>query len=291
MPEPDVPGNPTAALRTLRAIPQFLHVNGRRLFGLTWQPEGPTLGTLLYLPPMAEEMNRCRSHVAATARAAAAKGWRCVLLDPYATGESEGDTDAADWDLWVTDTVSLLGQLAADGAGTDAAQPVVLWGLRSGALLAAEVAVQAPQWVQRLLFWQPVLDGNLFLNQTLRLRIASQMVHDGAKETTDTLRQRLAAGDTLEVAGYPLPGRLAMALKTRKMAALCSGLTQPVSWLEVVSAEGAPVSPASRKVIDTWPTAVALQTVTGPMVWQVYDREDAPNLVQGTLALLEDCAA
>lgn len=270
--------------RPVQVLPHFHGVNGRRLFGLTWQPDGPTKGTVLYLPPMAEEMNRCRTHVADTARALAAAGWRCLLLDPYATGESEGDSDEADWDTWVADTVELTRQLSA------AHGPIALWGVRTGALLAAEAARHARQQVCRLLFWQPVLDGALFLNQTLRLRIASQMVHEGAKETTDSLRRQLADGETLEVAGYPLPGRLAMALNERKMAALCQDTTLPVSWLEVVSAAGGAPSPASRKAIDAWPSTVQLQTVVCPMVWQVYDREHAPDLVSGTLALLDRSA-
>lgn len=269
----------------VRVVPQFLTLDGRRLFSLCWQPVGAAKGTLLYLPPMAEEMNRCRSHVAGTARAAAAQGWRCLLLDPYATGESEGDGEVADWNLWVDDTVALLAQLAAQQG------PVVLWGARTGALLAAEAAHRVPQHVQRLLFWQPVLDGGLFLNQTLRLRIASQMLQDGAKETTDSLRRRLAEGDTLEVAGYPLPGRLAMALDSRKMATLRDGLALPVSWLEVVSGDGGVAAPASRKLIDTWPAPVDLHTVACPMVWQVHDREDAPALVDGMLRLLARIAA
>jgi len=275
----------STAAASVQAVPQFLTSGGRRLFGLCWQPATAAKGTLLYLPPMAEEMNRCRSHVAGTARAAAAQGWRCLLLDPYATGESEGDSEAADWTHWVDDTVALLGQLAAQQG------PVVLWGARTGALLAAEAACRAPQHVRQLLFWQPVLDGALFLNQTLRLRIASQMLQDGAKETTDSLRRRLADGETLEVAGYPLPGRLAMALDSRKMSTLREGLRVPVSWLEVMSGAGGAAAPASRKLIDTWPAPVDLHTVACPMVWQVHDREDAPALVEGTLRLLARIAA
>ena len=284
MPELPAQGRSASASSVL-AKPGFHDVNGRRLFGLSWQPAGTAKGTLLYLPPMAEEMNRCRSHVAGTARAAAARGWRCLLLDPYATGESEGDSEAADWNIWVDDTVALLSQLAAQQG------PLVLWGARTGALLAAEAARRAPEQVRHLLFWQPVLDGSLFLNQTLRLRLASQMLQDGAKETTDSLRRRLAAGDTLEVAGYPLSGRLAMALDSRKMAALREGMTLQVAWLEVVSGEGGAAAPASRKLIDTWPAPVDLHTVACPMVWQVHDREDAPALVEGTLRLLARIAA
>lgn len=263
-----------------RVEPRFFESDGRRLYAVHWVPAGPVQGTVIYLPPLAEEMNRCRTHVADTARALAAAGWHCIVSDPYGTGESEGDSDAVDWRLWVHDTLALMqSQVTSPG-------PVVLWGARTGALLAAEVAAQAPTQVARVLLWQPVLDGALFLNQYLRLRIASQLVHAGDKETTDGLRRRLAVGETLEIAGYPLPGRLATALDGCKFAAFNGRIKQPLSWLEVVSQPGGAASPASRKFIDAWPTPVTLETVACPMVWQVYDREDAPELVQATLRLL-----
>ncbi len=271
---------PLPAAQQVRVEPRFFDVGGRRLYAVHWLPAAQARGTVIYLPPLAEEMNRCRTHVADTARALAAAGWHCIAPDPYGTGESEGDSDAVDWALWVQDTLALLeDHVTPDG-------PVVLWGVRTGALLAAEVAALAPSKVTRLLFWQPVLDGALFLNQTLRLRIASQLVHAGDKETTEGLRRRLAAGETLEIAGYPLPGRLATALDSRKLAAFSDRVAQPLSWLEVVSQPGGAALPASRKFIEAWPTPVALQTVACPMVWQVYDREDAPELVQATLQLL-----
>jgi exosortase A-associated hydrolase 2 len=265
---------------SIHVEPRFRVVNGRRLFSIEWVPASGARGTVVYLPPLAEEMNRCRTLVAETARALAADGWRCIVTDLHATGESDGDSDAADWAVWLDDTARLLEQLPAD------AGPTVLWGLRTGALLAAEVAAAVPAHVSRLLLWQPVTDGSLYLNQYLRVRIASQMVHAGDKETTELLRRRLMAGDALEVAGYPLPGRLAQALDSRKLSALADRISQPVAWVEVVSQEGGAPSPSSRKLIDAWPTPIEVQTVSCPVIWQVHDRERAPQLVQATRQLL-----
>ena len=59
----------TTAARSARALPVFLPLNGRRLFGLQIVPVGrPCTGALLYLPPLNEEMNRCRAHVVLQAR-------------------------------------------------------------------------------------------------------------------------------------------------------------------------------------------------------------------------------
>jgi exosortase A-associated hydrolase 2 len=274
--------------------PGFIELGNRRLYAVQWRPAGPLRGTVVYVPPFAEELNRCRTLAADAARALAADGWRCVLADLHATGESDGDTAEADWDTWVADTVQLLRALGERGGET------VLWGMRTGALIAAEVAAQVPEQVSRLLLWQPVLDGSLFLNQYLRLRIASQVVHTGnaagnttggTKETTDSLRQRLAAGEVLEIGGYPLPGPLAQALSGRKLAALAGRVPQPVAWVEVATQAGAPASPASRKLIETWPTPIRLETVGGQMVWQVHERADAPEMVQATRRLLGQAGA
>ena len=268
--------------------PVFLQFNGRRLFALQFVPTGTCCGALLYLPPFAEEMNRCRSHVVLQARALAAAGWSCLLLDPHGTGESDGQIVDADWDHWRADAVAAARWLMGQSG-----QPLTLWGLRTGALLAAEVATEMATPAQAgacgLLLWQPVLDGKRFLTQYLRLRIASQMMRDSERETVESIRARLSAGETIEVAGYPLTGRLADALATRHIANLSGLADLRIDWLEMVSKPGQPLSPASQRQADAWIAAgarVATATVADPMIWQLQERDDAPALQQASLALL-----
>lgn len=264
--------------------PGFHDFNGRRLFGLEVVPTGPCRGAVLYLPPFAEEMNRLRSHVATQARALAAAGWHCLLLDPYGTGESDGRIIDADWDTWRADAGE-AGRWLAQTTG----QSLTLWGVRTGALLAAEVAASSPPLAARLLFWQPVLDGKLFLNQYLRLRIASQMVNDTERETTDTIRARLAAGEVLEVAGYPLTAAVADGMASRKLSDALTRSTLPIAWAEVVAKPDQPLSVPSRKLVDSLQAAgrhVDVEAVACPMVWQVHERVDAVELIQATSRLL-----
>jgi exosortase A-associated hydrolase 2 len=272
------------ATRSARAQPLFLELNGRRLFGLQIVPTGPCTGALLYLPPFNEEMNRCRSHVVMQARSLAARGWHCLLLDPHGTGESDGQVTDGDWDHWLADAAA-AGQWLVRATG----QPLAVWGIRTGALLAAELAHQPGAAVSRLLFWQPVLDGKLFVNQHLRLRIASQMVHDGAQETTESIRAQLAAGEAVEVAGYPLTGRLADAIAARRMVDFTGMARARIDWLEIVAKAEQPLLPASRKLTDALTAAsarVATATVVAPPIWQLQKREDAPGLQTASLALM-----
>lgn len=274
-----------AEARSSRARPNFIEVEGRRLFILEIAPGSEPIGSVLYLPPFAEEMNRCRSHVAATARALASLGFRCVLLDHYATGESGGEQHEGDWDLWTRDALAVLSWMQQTGSRGN----LTLWGARTGALLAAEAAARSTGPISQLLLWQPVTDGGLFLNQYLRLRLASQLVHAGEKETTELLKQRLAGGEPIEVAGYPLTQNLADGLAKRSLVALAALQRIRVVWMEMAARPEQPLAAASRKIIEQrlacgYPTAA--EVVACPPIWQLHERAEAPALVTTTVRLV-----
>jgi pimeloyl-ACP methyl ester carboxylesterase len=79
--------------------------------------------TLLFLPPLFEEMNRTRVVLLAAMRALAAADWRCVLPDLPGTGESGTALETVEWRHW-RDAVTA----AAGGA-------VASVSVRGGALL------------------------------------------------------------------------------------------------------------------------------------------------------------
>lgn len=279
--------------------PRFFTFNGRRLFGLLFTPTGqPCRGTVLYLAPLAEEMNRCRWQAASLGRALAARGQACLILDPHGCGESEGRTGETDWSVWLADARTAVRWLA----DTWPDQPVSLWGVRLGALMAVDLATRlAADAVfdttlpvpQRLLLWQPVVDGATFLNQYLRLRLASQLVHSGDKETTESLRARLLQGEAVEVAGYPLTGGLASSMAAVRMAECHPAAQTRVDWIEVVAKPEQGLGLPSRKQVDRWQQqglAVNTRTVVCPPIWQTYERERAPALEAATLDLWEAAA-
>lgn len=273
--------------RSTQARAEFFETAGHRLFALHIVPTGPVLGSALYVPSFAEEMNRCRSHAAAQARALAAAGVHCLLIDLYGTGESDGRLEDATWDLWRDDVAA-----AARRVGQLTGHPPMLWGVRTGALLAAEAAAAMQVPVQRLLLWQPVLDGKVFLNQYLRLRIASQLVSDAERETTERIRARLNSGEVLEIAGYPLTQALADGLASSRLSSATLAPAAKVGWIEIVAAPDQPLALPSRRLIEAWTAAgatVTAEAVACPMIWQLHERADAPELQAATMRVVGAC--
>lgn len=237
---------------------------------------------LVYLPPFAEEMNRSRRMAALQARRLAEQGVDVLLLDPFGSGDSAGDFADARWEIWREDARTALAWL--DGQGC---KELGLWGLRLGALLAAEVAAQAPLPVTRLLLWQPVLSGDRFLTQFLRLRLAATMSSETGKETTKSLRERLAAGESLEIAGYELAPALAQALTNAKLAPCLQDLGDlPVDLLEVGAGEEQPsLTAATAQLVDTLAQdgrSLRAQAIRGEAFWSIQEITLAPSLLDAT---------
>jgi pimeloyl-ACP methyl ester carboxylesterase len=142
-------------------------------FCLYHAPAGVCRGALVYVHPFAEEMNKSRRMAALQARALAAAGFGVLQIDLHGCGDSDGDFGDARWEQWHADLATASSWLHAR-----LGQPVGLWGLRLGALLALDHARR--HTVHQLVLWQPVLQGAAFLTQFLRLLVASGMLDEDA---------------------------------------------------------------------------------------------------------------
>lgn len=268
--------------------PFFLQGASGQVFALYQPALDETKQAIIYLPPFAEEMNRCRFTVAEQTRALGKLGYAVLLLDPYGTGDSAGDLSDASWEGWINDV-----QLATDWLATRTSMPITLWGLRLGALLAVAAANQSPERYQRLVLWQPVQDGKLFLTQYLRLRIAFLMDRNLPAETTDDMRNTLKNDGVLEVAGYPIGGRLAQELDTVRLSNFTQLKGLPIEWFELVAEAGKPLPPGSQKSIQhlaEMGCQVQTTTFCGPPIWQLHKRDELPDLIEVTTNRLKDLA-
>lgn len=260
----------------IRSEPFFLAGPRSSLFCLYHAPANP-LGSLLYLHPFAEEMHKSRRMAAVQARACAAAGYAVLQPDLRGCGDSSGDFGEADWEAW-KDDVRLAHAWLADR--TPAA--VGLWGLRTGASLAAEMAGEIAG-LRRLILWQPVLQGELFLNQFLRIKLAGEMLSGGqALSGTKALRARLEGGEAVEVGGYLLAPALARTLAAWKLVDHVPDC--PVHWFEIGA--GGAFTPASQRAMEDWRAAgVALNacSVAGDPFWMTQEITECPALLDATL--------
>jgi exosortase A-associated hydrolase 2 len=263
--------------------PHPLFLAESRLFGLYFQPaSGPPRQAILHVPAFAEEMNKSRRMLALQARSLAKRGFGVLLLDLYGTGDSAGDFGDARWPIWLDDVAMGVKWLHEQGV-----ECVSLWALRAGALLALD-ALQARRLVcGHLLLWQPVLSGELFLNQFLRLRVASGMLSRAGQETVKELLRRLLDGECLEVAGYMLHPEWAqdlIALDYRK-SALSPGIG-PLGLMEIAGSGQVEHSPLYRKFVETCRAGqipIDSRIVTGEPFWSTQEIAEAPALITATL--------
>ena len=258
---------------------------------------GP-LATLSWLPPRdeprfvvvhvaaaGEEMNKSRRIVAVQSRAIAAAGGAALVLDRRGTGDSFGEHGDATWDGWREDVVTACAWMRSRFD-----RPLVLWGLRLGGVLAAQLVAQRSVDARALILWQPI-GGRAFFNQWLRLESAQRLTSDAGAEEAPRWRQRLDAGERVDVAGYDLHPQLVAGAETADLAAMT--LECPVIWRESTISETPSPSPAATKIARQWSahTEVDLAAVTGPSFWAAQELEQAPALIESTTAALRTLAA
>jgi exosortase A-associated hydrolase 2 len=262
----------------LATEPFFLNGPRGRLFGLHYFPrEAPVRGSVLYLHPFAEEMHKSRRMAALQARNLAESGFGVLQIDLTGCGDSDGDFGDASWSGWRDDALA-----AAHWLREVHGQPPFGWGLRLGASLAVDLQSRERPFC-RLVLWQPVVSGELFLNQFLRLKLASEMLASGESSGgTKALRATLEAGNSVEIAGYQLSSVFARELQQLQLAKLAPSC--PVDWIEIGN-EGGNINPANQRVVDTWQAAgssVRTNLVTGEPFWTTQEITECPALLSVT---------
>ncbi len=267
----------------------------------------PARGCVLAVHAFAEEMNKRRAASATAARALASAGFHVLQIDLGGCGDSAGEFEDATWAGWLADLTEAWSWLALRCPG-----PRWIWGTRLGALLADQLAATCHPSADGLLLWQPVVNGAQHLGQFLRLKTVNAMLRDpspavamatvarrDAGPTPSSPRADLAAGLSIEVAGYRLTPGLADAIESARLGSRTpdDGRVVPrVRWLEV-SSQGssqaasppAALTPVASKVADRWRASgsdVAVVHVAGSPFWQTLEIERCDALVEATVEAL-----
>ncbi|MCW8886364.1 MAG: alpha/beta hydrolase, partial [Motiliproteus sp.] len=108
----------------------------------------PAEKVIVLLPAFGEEMNLSRAVCTRQAYAFNSIGYSVVSLDYYGTGDSEGEFQDANADIWREDIRILL-----EWIGSQTQSKPILWGVRFGALLAASyLEQQGDECISGLIF-------------------------------------------------------------------------------------------------------------------------------------------
>lgn len=251
-------------MNTSRLVPRFLDDGSGRVFVMLRRPPDGG-GCVLVVPPFAEEMNKSRKMITDFSNELAKHGMGTLLVDLFGTGDSAGDFEQADWNRWKSDLRQAVSWAQSQGCHVNG-----LLAIRLGCALATEVAREAVLDIGCTVFWQPVLDGSRMLDQFLRLRVAAAMMQQDRKETTAGLRQRFAAGESIEVAGYVLSATLAAQLDEVRLQRHLGAHLGRLHWVEVVrSADAPPPAPVTKLLaaVQNLETDISLHTVPGEPFW------------------------
>ncbi len=226
-------------------------------------------------------MNKSRRMVSLQSQRLAAAGYAVLRIDLLGCGDSSGDFGDATWSAWRDDIFAAINWLETHYPG-----PLILWGLRAGCLLATSVAVDLKKR-PNFIFWQPVLSGKQHWTQFTRLKTAGDL--GNSKETLDRLKQQLAGGKSVEIAGYSVASSLVDGLTGADLLA-SEGINGKFAWFEISSRPDASTTPASRLCIEQWQQcgwAGEGAVVSGPPFWQTTEIETAPALIEATLSAVE----
>jgi exosortase A-associated hydrolase 2 len=248
-------------------------------------PNKECRGVFIYVHPFGDEMNKSRRMVALQARAFAAMGFGVLQMDLFGCGDSNGEFGNARWDIWKQDL-----EIARSWLENRATAPVSLWGLRLGALLAMDFVRSSTNIIDKIILWQPVISGELFLTQFLRMRLANEMFADGPEKTTGTqaMRSSLAVGERLVVAGYELTSELTVAIDSLRAIKLLVPKV-PVHWFEIVSKSGRTMPPAGAKVVRAWEKEGSnpqVHLVPCVPFWATQEITECPELISATTKVL-----
>jgi len=247
-----------------------------KLFCIYYSPSEVARSTVVVFSPFAEEMNKSRRMLSQQANLLAEHNVSVLLFDYFATGDSEGDFADATWDIWVRDIDVIFDYLLDKGI-----ENINILALRMGALLTTAIHEKYHQNIDKVIYWQPFMNGELLMTQFYRLKLAADMLGQKSGLTLKDIKSQLQEGQHVEISGYSLNPELANGLSKVRLQDTSPEMLKNVNWVELVSAEEKPVPPGSQRVIDLLNEQGAninVDTVVGPQFWSAVELVDVPYL-------------
>lgn len=196
---------PTSAQRHLAPI--RFGALGRELLGLYQAPprDADRREFCLLCNPFGQEAVRSHRMYRIIADRLVRTGLHVMRFDYFGTGDSDGADVEANLDEWLDDVLRANDELMRRSSCTRGA-----WlGLRLGASVAALASQKAARPPDRLVLWDPIVDGSAYLDELAKAHVAARRDFFELRWEVDPgLRAQAAEEAQSEALGYPLPGEL-----------------------------------------------------------------------------------
>ncbi|NOZ01886.1 MAG: hypothetical protein GXP54_08365 [Deltaproteobacteria bacterium] len=181
----------------MKEEPGYIELDGLQLYYVRHVPEGKVRGRVLMAGPLGLERQNAYITIVRWARLLASSGFQTMRFDYRCTAESTGRFEDARMSDWMKDVGIFAEILSKDATG-----PLVLCGLRIGALVTAGAFARGTG--DAMLLWDPPDGGRKALLEVLRRRLASDYAEGtgGPRKTREEYVADLESGATVTVEGY-----------------------------------------------------------------------------------------
>ena len=155
--------------------------------------------------PFGQEAIRCHRMFRVLADRLSREGLHVLRFDYYATGDSSGDDNEGDIDGWIDDVLQANEEVIRRSGCAHSSW----FGLRLGASLAALASGRLAKPPDRLVLWDPVIDGADYVAELANAHIAAAKADYGSRwEIESRLRDMASAESNTEALGFPLTSAL-----------------------------------------------------------------------------------
>jgi pimeloyl-ACP methyl ester carboxylesterase len=248
---------------------RYFGPSARRLFGVFDEPppgRPSELGAVLCYPHGADYDSAFRSYRILATRLAKA-GVQVLRFDYLGTGDSAGDIDEGSVPEWVDNICTALHELRS----AHELREVSLVGLRLGATLAALAAADC-QVVDRVVLWEPVVDGGEYVRTLRALHRAwvEEELRDG--------RETLSADD--DALGHRLTDRLRADFESLSLLTLQKA---PAPYVQMLSQSPSSAHERLTERLRTLGAVVDADCVEAPAIWSRTPSMDQPLLSNAVL--------
>ena len=175
---------------------------GYNLFGVLHLPTGKqSNAAFLFCHPFGEEKLWTHLVYVNFARELAHRGYPVLRFDYMGNGDSDGSFEESSVETNLSDIRCAL-QVLREKVGSSCW--VALIGLRLGATLAA-LAAENDLGINRLVLWEPIVNGAQYMQELLRINLTSQMaIYKEIRQDREALVQAMKEGRTANVDGYEI---------------------------------------------------------------------------------------